>query len=250
MRNLTLIFYGIALAGSIASAVMFFIIGNSKQVLHNQLVERKADVVSLQNKLADDRAKADKLTSRIHQLDAELGAAKTSLDEAKFTTDELRAALELAETERTQSLAQSEQAWAELRLAQTELIKTKDLMAKSISPQQAMRYRQIIADLEVKLGKTEENLESAKKSSLPTFVSSRAYHAQLVRVGPGNSFVVINYGKSHGASANQRFEVKRGLDVLARVEISDITENYSVAQVLPETLSGNLRKGDAAIITP
>lgn len=250
MRNLTLILCGIALAGSAASAVLFIIIGNSKQRLHQQLQVSKADVASLQSELEDAKVNADELTARIHQLDADLGATKISLDEARFTADELRVALELAETERKQSLAQAEQARTDFLEAQTELIKTRDLMAESISPQQAMRYRQNIADLEAKLGETEKNLEKAKKSTVPSLVSSRAYHAQLVRVGSGNSFVVINYGKTHGALTNQRFEIKRGVDVLARVEISDITENYSVAQVLPETLSGNLRKGDAAIITP
>lgn len=250
MRNLTLILCGIALVGSVASGVMFFLIGNSKQRLHNQLVESQAEVASLEIDLGKTNKDSAALTERLHQLDADLGATKNALDETQFANDELKAALDLAEAERAQSIADSDQARADLRENQTELVQIRDLMAKSISPQQAMRYRKIIADLESKVGEMKNNLEQLKNTPQPDFISSRAYHAQTVRVGPRNAFVVINYGKSHGALPNQRFEIKRGLDVLATVEISDLTENYSVAQVLPETLSGNLRKGDAAIITP
>jgi len=186
----------------------------------------------------------------LHQLDADLGATKNTLDETQFAHDKLRAALELAEADRTQSIADSAQARTELREAQTKLVQIRAKTAGSISPQQAMRYRQSIVEPETKVGEMENDLAQIKNTAQPEFISSRAYHAQTVRVGPRNAFVVINYGKSHGALPNQRFEIKRGLDVLAMVEISDLTENYSVAQVLPETLSGNLRKGDAAIITP
>jgi len=229
---------------------MFFLIGNSKQRLFNQLIESQAEVASLELDLGKTREDSAALSARLHQLDADLGATKNTLDETQFAHDKLSAALELAEADRTQSIADSAQARTELREAQTKLVQIRAKTAGSISPQQAMRYRQIIVELESKVGEMENDLAQIKNTAQPEFISSRAYHAQTVRVGPRNAFVVINYGKSHGALPNQRFEIKRGLDVLAMVEISDLTENYSVAQVLPETLSGNLRKGDAAIITP
>ncbi|MEJ6603977.1 MAG: hypothetical protein ACKVI3_07560 [Verrucomicrobiia bacterium] len=79
-------------------------------------------------------------------------------------------------------------------------------------------------------------------------VAGRSNHAQVAKVGPRNAFVVINFGETHGAVPNQRFTVKRGSAVLATVEISLTKEHYSIAQVLPETLSGNIRKGDAATL--
>ena len=249
MRNLTLILCGVALAASLASGVMFFLIGNSKQILLMQLGETEAEVAMLTVDLESARTNAQSLTDRLHQVDAELGTTKNALDQSKFAQEQLTQNLALAETQRSTASAEAQQAHDELRQVQTELVAIRDQMAGSIPKEHAQRYRKIIADLESKVGDLENQLVSVKSSVDPTLIASRAYHAQVVQVGSRNAFVVINYRKSHGAIPNQRFEVKRGSDRLAIVEISDTTDNYSIAQVLAETLSGNLRKGDAAIIT-
>jgi septal ring factor EnvC (AmiA/AmiB activator) len=250
MRNLTLILCGVALAASVASGVMFFLIGNSKQALLTQLGEAEAHGAALADDLAKSHENSAALTEHLHQLDAELGTTKHALDQANITRERLRSALELAEVQRVNATAVADEARNQLRTVQTELISTRDQLAQSIPPSDAQRYRKIIADLESTVGALENQLESAKSTSPPTLIASRAYHAQVMQVASRNAFVVINYGKSHGAVVNQRFTIKRGLNSLAVVEISDSTDNYSIAQVLPETLSGILRTGDAAIITP
>ncbi len=248
MRNSTLIFGGVALAG--AAGLMVIRFENAQQRLHVQLTESLAKSRALETSLASAQTNAATLTAHLHQIDAELGSTKSALNAAELSVQNQQAALELAQAETRAALAAAEQARAAQQAAQSELIQTRDLLAGSISPAQAKRDREIIAELESQVGELENEVVQAKTHPAPTFVASRAYHAQIVAVGPRNAFVVINYGNTHAARFNQRFEVKRGLDVLATVEISDITDNYSVAQVVPETLSGNLRKGDAAIIIP
>ena len=70
MRKLTLVLCGVALVGSLASGVMFFLIGNSKQRLLAELGESEAQVAALEADLAKSKSNADDLTNRLHQTDA------------------------------------------------------------------------------------------------------------------------------------------------------------------------------------
>jgi hypothetical protein len=139
-------------------------------------------------------------------------------------------------------------AQADLHNAQVEVVALRRQLDGSVSPVEAQRYRRTIADLESRIGQLEQHL--VRQNRDPALVSGRAQHAQIMKVGPRNSFVVINYGTVHGAVPNQRFQLQRGSKALAQAEISLVKEHYSIAQVLPESLSGSIRKGDAAFISP
>ena len=45
-------------------------------------------------------------------------------------------------------------------------------------------------------------------------------------------------------------DIRRGTKQLATVQISDVRENYSIAQVRPDSLRDSLQKGDLATLTP
>jgi hypothetical protein len=70
----------------------------------------------------------------------------------------------------------------------------------------------------------------------------------VLSVGPGNAFVVLNFGTARGAQLGHRLTVNQGTDTVATVLISDVRPNFSIAQVLPDTLRGVLQKGDSATL--
>jgi hypothetical protein len=72
---------------------------------------------------------------------------------------------------------------------------------------------------------------------------------QVVRVGPRDAFVVLDYGDSHGARPGQILGLWRGTSEVARVQISDARSRFSLAQVLPPTLKGQLQTGDLVLLT-
>ena len=47
---------------------------------------------------------------------------------------------------------------------------------------------------------------------------------------------------------NQRLSVSQGTEIVATVLISDVRTNFSIAQVQPDTLRGDLHKGDSALL--
>jgi len=248
MRNLTLILCVIALGGSIASGVLYFLIGNSKQEMFQRWQNAEARQNATQSQLDVLRQEHDELTATNRTLDADLAAAKRELTENAVELHQLRDALDLAAAAREAAVKAREEAVDELARSQTELVDLGRQLATSISPVEAQRYRRTIADLEARTGELEAFI--ARQNRDPALVSGRAQHAQVLRVGPQNAFVVINFGAQHGAAPNQRIQLKRGSDELGVAEISLTKEHYSIAQVLAGTLSGSIRKGDAAFLTP
>ena len=64
----------------------------------------------------------------------------------------------------------------------------------------------------------------------------------------GRMIVVLNFGEARGARLGHRLTVSQGTSVVATVQISDVRANFSVAQVLADTLRAALQKGDSAIL--
>lgn len=73
---------------------------------------------------------------------------------------------------------------------------------------------------------------------------------QVVRVGPADAFVVLDYGAEHGARPNAVISLQRGTSELAQVQISDVRSRFSLAQVLSGTLKGQLQTGDLIVFKP
>ncbi|MDA7916664.1 hypothetical protein N9Z12_02270 [Opitutaceae bacterium] len=248
MRNLTLILSVIALIGAVASGVMFFIIGNSKQELFHRWQNTDAKLTATEAKLIGAQRENEELQNQVRVLDADLATHKRDLTALRLEAEQMQQSLELLEEARASAVEARESALVDLGQATDNLAILRRQLAESVSPVEVQQYQQTIADLEARIEPLERRL--AQKNAAPALVSGRSNHAQVVKVGPRNAFVVINFGSTHGAITNQRFALKRGNTALATAEISLTKEHYSIAQVLPESLSGNIRKGDAATIIP
>ena len=121
MRNLTLILCLLALVGAVASGVMFFVIGNSKQQLHARWQNAEGQVTATETLLASAQTSNAELTTRIPSLDTDLARAKRDLTDTRLSVEKLTQALALAEESRLTALAARESALANLTAAHTEL---------------------------------------------------------------------------------------------------------------------------------
>jgi hypothetical protein len=111
-------------------------------------------------------------------------------------------------------------------------------------------YRQRIAELEDQLTRllTRALAETLPEPAAPDPAPTPVPH-QVVRVGPAAAFVVLDYGETHGARPQAIIRLQRGTSVLAQVQISDVRPRFSLAQVLPGTLKGQLQTGDLVVLT-
>jgi hypothetical protein len=182
--------------------------------------------------------------TEIDALDTALGEARTRLTVTEARHVELSREL----TSTRDQLAAREAAQQPLH-AENARLTTELAQANSQSAAMLAAFERTMAELE-RLMAGPVRPEPASGPVLPLLTTHRSRNAQVVSVGPSGAFVVINYGAAHGALPRQEMLIMRGTESVARVHISDVREQHSIAQVLPDSPSGVLHKGDSAVLSP
>lgn len=253
MHRLPLFLCTIALLGSALSAALFFRIGNTKQVLEQRLADSTTRATKLDADLASANvrngsltAQATALTARATALGKELGATKSKLTATEGRVDEL--GRDIAQTKEVLAVYESTaRALADEVAALREDLESS--RASNASPEAVAAYKITIGELERQLATARNGAVAPSTAGASTAVfASRAGRATVLTVGPDSAFVVLNFGSARGAQLGHKLTVSQGTALVATVLISDVRANFSVAQVLPDTLRGALQKGDSAVL--
>ena len=62
---------------------------------------------------------------------------------------------------------------------------------------------------------------------------------EVVRIRPDGSFAIINYSRRPGAAEGQILSLRRGQQKVALASLTNITNDFSVAQILSATNTDN-----------
>jgi hypothetical protein len=199
----------------------------------------KGKLTALGAELDRTHAKLTAVESRATELDGELRLARSDATQARNDATQAKTVLSLYEST-ARALAD------EVAALRKDLDETR---ASNASPQAVEAYKNTIADLEKQLAAARNGAAAPGAAGASTAVfTSRAGRATVLTVGPESAFVVLNFGSARGAQLGQKLNVSQGNSVVATVLISDVRTNFSVAQVLPDTLRGVLQKGDSAVL--
>jgi hypothetical protein len=261
MPRLPLILCVIALLGSALSAALYFQIGNSKQILELRLADANtraakldADLARANEETGTLKAKLANATLELQQTRAELASAQDRGRQFELDLSALRVGLTSAREDlsATRSVVSLYERTAQGLAEEVTNLKRDlaDTRASLAAPEAVAAYKSTIAELERQLATARNGvvLPAAPGASTAAFSSRAAGRATILSVGPGSAFVVLNFGAARGAQPGQRMTVSQGTNEVAIVLISDVRPNYSVAQVLPDTLRGALQKGDLAVL--
>lgn len=246
MHRLPLILCAIALLGSTLSAVLYFEIGNSKKILELRLADAGTRAVKLGAELANANEQNGSLKARNSALGMELNEAKSRAAASEARASELDR--DLAQTRTVLSVYE-----LTARALADEVAALRDDLADSrasnASPEAVFAYKNTIAELERQLAAARNGAAATSAAGASTAVfTNRTGRATVLTVGPESSFVVLNFGSTRGAQLGQKLSISQGPVVVATVQISDVRSNFSVAQVLPDTLRAVLQKGDSALL--
>lgn len=115
-------------------------------------------------------------------------------------------------------------------------------------------YSRRIAELETQLTQLlTRALAEAPAPAAPVAsaqpVNAPAIRFQVLRVGPRDSFIVVDCGAEQGARLGVTVSVQRDGQELARARVSETRPNFALAQVQPTTLKGQLQPGDLVVFT-
>lgn len=253
MHRLPIILCVIAVLGSGVSAALFFRISNSKQILEQRLSDAHTRATKLDTDLAAAHEQTGSLKARTGQLDAELAAIRSSLEATRvqLTAADTRARELDRDLGQTKDVLAFYEATARGLSDEVTALKRDldDSRAAQVSPETVAGYKAAIAELERQLATAREGAAAPATVGASTAVfASRAGRATVLTVGPDNAFVVLNFGTLRGAQLGHQLSVSHGSTAVATVQISDVRANFSVAQVVPDTLRGALQKGDSAVL--
>lgn len=245
MKNLSII---ITLLAVIAAAILgglYWRTASDNSRLELSLSSARSQNQALTANLATSQELTEQQQAQLHALDADLGETKISLTSARSNLIILQREVEELE----QNLVESNEIQRDLSGEVSSLnAALAQARASEASPETIASYQQAISNLEQQLATLQSPTTQAP--AMPVLTTHRSRSTRVVSVGPSNAFVVLNYGASHSALPSQKMAIRRGTKQLATAQISDVRENYSIAQVRPDSLRDTLQKGDVATLTP
>ena len=92
-----------------------------------------------------------------------------------------------------------------------------------------------------KVSFSSKNHSQALPSDPATILQTRFSQpiGEVIRVGPGGSFAVLDYGRSEGAVEGRNLVLTRNQKGVGLVHLTHITEDFSIAQILTSTNTGD-----------
>jgi len=236
------------LSAACLGAACYFAWSNQKDLLHERDRERFGQVnlkAAQERKVQGDEslvAKKSALDSA--QKDLETNKAET----AKLAQDSaekeealklLKGNLEQIEQQVAAQQKQIEEAGdVEKLLAQIDKYKKEQAEAEAGVANQTQRLASAKAQYENVVAQTASLRDAEAKGRRG--ILDTAFTARVSQFFPEWQFAILNKGNSGGVIANANLDVKRGVDVIAKLKVMNVEQNGAVAEVV----KGSLAKGD------
>lgn len=244
MKFATRILQVLALLGAIAAGAFYFQAKSGYQSL-------ETDIQSLKAALERERARSEQLqTETVAQ--AELVNSQ-ALEIKRLTADALLANTQLLQLQRENKRLADErdtQEIAERRLQKENSRLTQDynaLKATSVPQEEVAGYELTISNLErsildLQQTKAPQTLGAKLPAAVPADPSLRG---SILTVGKGISFVVLDIGYNDGVRLQNELYVQHADTPIAKIQVTDVKENLSIARVLPDSLLKTPQTGDS-----
>ena len=245
MKNLSIIISFLAVIAAAILGGLYWRSSSDNSRLEQSLGSARSQNQALTANLTAALELTEQQKAQLHALDADLGETKTDLTSARSGMIILQREIDQLE----EKIVEFKDTQRHLRGEVSSLTQAlTQARASEASTETIASYQQVIRDLEQQLATLQS--PTTLSPAIPVLTTHRSRSTRVVSVGLSNAFVVLNYGASHGALPTQTMDIRRETKQLATVQISDVRENYSIAQVRPDSLRDTLQKGDVATLTP
>lgn len=235
----------IAVLAAGVSGFLFFRIEYDKSGLLANSRAAQQQLAAAQQRANDNATDRDRLASELAAAQREVSELKARNTTLEARNSQLARELTRQRDELTAREQSDQGLQQELITLRKQLADSRAALASAIggaTPEQVAAYEARIKDLETELASARrQTAAGASFAGVPAGLSG-----EVIEVGPKAAFVVLNIGSKHGAVATLEMSLRRGNAQLARIRLTDVRENYSVAHVVPETGTGNIRPGDVA----
>ena len=265
MKAITLVLCILALLGSAASGYFWWQVGDTKKQLESKLQAETAAGAALREDLAKANSARTAVQADLTRSDSDLGDAKSRLTAAEARTIQVAREVESLKTAVAEKESAEKKLTADLDTLRRELVQTR-LTSQTGSPEELEKFKQTIATLEaqvIQLQSSASHTSSGTSTGTTTGTSSgesssnvvqpelsaRTAAAEVAKVGRKNAFVILDLGTADGIIVGNKFLITRDGETIAESVISEVTEGYAIAQVVPSSIKSALTTGDTATFT-
>lgn len=227
-------------------------------------VKVKEKIVDLQTRLQQQTERADKAEKERDDTKRELTKTKTELTQTQATLKATTEERDKAVAEATSQSKRADKLNEDLNKTRTERDEAQqELTAYKVSgmtPQQVANANKQIKDLSNNLaGSQEENRllgQKIRKVENELAIYKEPGHivplpptlqGKVLVSDPKWQFVVLNVGEDQGVLPSGELLINRGGKLVAKVKISSVQKDRSVANVIPGWQLGEIFEGDLAI---
>lgn len=245
MRKLTHFFQFLAICGAVASGVIYYLteasiksIGGDLAAASALLNLERSKTQNLQKAAAEKDQRLAEAESRFEQSRSEVAAVEARYNQLRRENARFVQELETRK-KREEELLQSN-ADISRELAQTR--------AASVTTAQVADYETKIGALESEILKLRDTQRSfpgsiARPAATPAPASPRLV-GNVLTVGKQSSFVVIDLGYQKGIRMNDELVISQDGLSIAKIQVSEVKENLSIARIVPDSLGGTPMVGD------
>lgn len=267
MKAITLVLCILALLGSAASGYFWWQVGDTKKQLESKLQAETAAGAALREDLAKANAARTAVQADLTRSDSDLGDAKSRLTAAEARTIQVAREVESLKTAVSEKESAEKKLTADLDTLRRELVQTR-LTSQTGSPEELEKYKQTIATLEAQVIQLQSSVSNASSgtsagtgtstgastgesssNAVQPQLSARTAAAEVAKVGRKNAFVILDLGTADGIIVGNKFKITRDGETIAESVISEVTQGYAIAQVVPSSIKSALTTGDTATFT-
>ncbi len=249
MRSLANFLSTLAIIGAIASGAFYYLNTQEANNLAQQLQTSQVQLNAERSKSTDQAATIKDLQDQLDQSARSLQEARSNITVISARSNQLKRENQRFTEELEMRLDNEENLQRSLADLKKEMAAQK---ANSITLEEANAYEQKIATLESTILK----LESAPPKPVSPSISETYgnfkpapsdANGRILTVGPQSSFVIVSLGYTSGIRLDHLLEIKREGESVAKIQISEVKENLSIARILPGSMKTDPLPGDLVV---
>lgn len=246
--NASLLLRIICLVGVMVSVFLYFQVRNQNLRVETNLVESRLalqekleELAALKSRVLNAEETSQTMTRKAEEAQLKTTGYKDQFDELQLRADEAEAARQ-----------RSEQEVSKLSASNRDLQRQVNALQASVPPK---NWREELNRLQSRLLELEAENTSLKRSltssGQPASGSANAFAnnttpsarptipvGKVMRMGPDGSFAILSYGRQLGAAEGQTLTLRRDGQTVALVSLTQITNDFSIAQILSSTNTG------------
>jgi hypothetical protein len=219
------------------------------------------DQKKVSDELGKEKQESTKQKGRADMAERDRDALKNDLDQSKKAEAD---AMKTAADERAKAVAAAQEtnkAKQETAAIKTMSVEYFDLQKDGLTPPVIKRIHTELpkATNELSTLKSEQRVLMTQfiknKGELDAFLNPKgavvlpSLSGKVTAVDPKWDFVILDMGANHGLLKNGELSISREGKLVARVKVSRVETDYSIANVMPGFKKSDIKEGDA-VLTP